>query len=319
MGGNSDNSSSSSDFARNGGSTQTSSFSYGPQLASIINGNLNGMTSMDSAPKNFLTDLVDYQTGVPGWAGVKAGTELNPFSQDYENKTADMFSNRLEGAMADAQTGPEAVMAPLARGKSFREAEVMSEFSRGRNKEVRDERGNDAAIMLKSVENMIGQRLTAASLFPTLQNADSGFLTTAASLLGSKVGTNSENYSGKGNQGASGFSFGADLCCFIFLESYRGSLPWFVRFCRDLYITPRRRAGYVWMANWLVPLMRKSPLVRTLVDKLMVGPITEMGGWLCRVKGYEHCRNRKLITKIWFKAWDVLGMMVGTNVQYKGN
>ena len=108
--------------------------------------------------------------------------------------------------------------------------------------------------------------------------------------------------------GGNGMS-GGNGCCFIFLESYNGTLPWFVRECRNYYYkqNPRVARGYVKMANWLVPLMRRYRIVKSLVNILMVKPITKYGGWLCDVEGYSNCNLYKPFKSFWFTVWNYLG------------
>lgn len=294
-------------YSRAGSSNHAESYGYGPNLSGIINDNLNATSKADAAPKSFLTGLVDYDPSVPGFQGASAGSQLNPFTPQYEQQTQDMFNNRLDLQMARAQSGPENVLAPLQRGKSFREAETLNEFSRGRNQEIRQERNVDTGIMLKSIENLIGQRLQAAHEFPAFKTADQSAFQTAATLLGPKNNNVTEDFSGQGDQASTGYSYGANLCCFIFLESFYGKLPWFVRFCRDLYYTTDRRNGYNLMASKLVPAMQHSYIARSFVNALMVKPMTRFGGWLCRVDGFKYKTSDKLITKFWFFVWEKLG------------
>lgn len=100
-----------------------------------------------------------------------------------------------------------------------------------------------------------------------------------------------------------------NICCFIFLESYNGKLPWFVRSCRDFFYkeNPAVARGYVKMANWLVPLIKHSSIVKFLVNSLMVTPITKYGGWLLDVKGYEDCSKYRPFKTFWFSIWNYLG------------
>lgn len=311
LGGGGGGSSGNTAYSRAGTSNHAESYGYGPNLSGIINDNLNATSVSDAAPKGFLTDLVSYNPGVPGWVGANDGASLDPFTNQYEQQTQDLFQNRLDLGLAKAQSGPEAVLAPLQRGKSFREAETLNEFSRGRNQEIRQERNVDTGIMLKSIENVIGQRLQAAHEFPSFKTADQSAFQTAATLLGPKNNNVSEDFSGQGDQSSTGYSYGANLCCFIFLEAFNGKLPWFVRFCRDLYITPKRRKGYNFMAKHLVPAMQHSYIARMLVHNMMVKPITLFGGWLCRIEGFNYKTSDMLITKFWFFVWDLIGGFCG--------
>lgn len=91
-------------------------------------------------------------------------------------------------------------------------------------------------------------------------------------------------------------------CCFIFLESYHGTLPNEVRIFRDHYykFQPRIADGYKRMAKWLVPLMRKYAIVRNVVWYCMVKPAT------------NYCKHtvpgiNKFISRFWLKLWAIYG------------
>jgi hypothetical protein len=98
-------------------------------------------------------------------------------------------------------------------------------------------------------------------------------------------------------------------CCFIFLEATNGSMPWWVRECRDEYYAkmPVIATGYKRMARVLVPLMQRFTLVKFLVNKLMVIPMTKYGGYLKNVKGYEKCGKYLPFKKFWFSIWKLIG------------
>lgn len=96
---------------------------------------------------------------------------------------------------------------------------------------------------------------------------------------------------------------GGQNCCFIMLEGHNGTLPWYVRLCRDHYYEqePRVAEGYKRMAKWLVPLMRKSACIKHVVNVLMVKPITRYGAYLCNEANYS---LRGHVAKLaWFAVW----------------
>jgi hypothetical protein len=107
-------------------------------------------------------------------------------------------------------------------------------------------------------------------------------------------------------------------CCFIFAEAYNGfgNIPWFVRASRDKHITPAKRAGYVWMSKWLVPLMARYNFVRELVRETMIEPLTEHAGWLFNQPGYDRGAARAPWHHFWQTTWSVLGRIVGEPQQY---
>lgn len=110
--------------------------------------------------------------------------------------------------------------------------------------------------------------------------------------------------------GGGGVLASGGACCFIFLETYNGQLPWFVRALRDYYYehNPHTAKGYKQMAKWLVPLMRGNKLVAWLVNRYMVQPITEYGGWLMGLPEYSHCFGRRKYKQFWFGIWNLLGV-----------
>lgn len=70
----------------------------------------------------------------------------------------------------------------------------------------------------------------------------------------------------------------AALCCFIVAEA-EGGLPDTVRRWRDHYyaVAPRVGVGYVRMARWLVPVMRRSPRAIACVRGAMTRPLIRAG------------------------------------------
>ena len=138
-----------------------------------------------------------------------------------------------------------------------------------------------------------------------------------ASLVSSAFGTNFSNslfgYSGQpfsaGHNASAGVSVGGGGggagCCFIFMEAYSGNMPPSVRKCRDRYYVkfPTIATGYKRMAKWLVPLMRQSNVVRKLVWKIMVCPLTKHAEFVLQKNNTPH-RN---VRKFWFTLWNLTG------------
>lgn len=96
------------------------------------------------------------------------------------------------------------------------------------------------------------------------------------------------------------------VCCFIFLEAYKGKIPWYVRYGRDKYygVNHDIATGYRRVARWLVPLMQRSPSVRQLVWLFMVYPITQH---LSKVTRHADATYNRNITHFWLKVWAILG------------
>jgi hypothetical protein len=149
-----------------------------------------------------------------------------------------------------------------------------------------------------------------ATQMPNTQSA----LNFGQSVLGgqtslSQTGVQAGTQTGIANSNPTWVGAVGSACCFIFLESYHGTMPSWVRLCRDYYYNrePSVARGYVKMAKWLVPLMKRYAVIRSLVWHLMVKPITQYGGWLCSVEGYSKYKNREWIKNIWFYMWKRLG------------
>lgn len=100
-------------------------------------------------------------------------------------------------------------------------------------------------------------------------------------------------------------SFGPEApCCFIFIASMKHLHP-IVRRYRDEHMTLRNRRGYYWLADRLVPWMRRSHIVSSLVDFFMVQPMTAYGKYYYGVNrsGFIFAP----ITQFWLTTFTLLG------------
>lgn len=111
-----------------------------------------------------------------------------------------------------------------------------------------------------------------------------------------------------GAGGASG-GMGAAACCFIMMEAYHGNMPSWVRECRDEFAPQNsaRRKGYIRMARWLVPAMRISAIVRSMVWHLMIVPLTLWGGFYKKEPGFEKYGHLRPVVAFWFSVWERMG------------
>jgi len=94
-------------------------------------------------------------------------------------------------------------------------------------------------------------------------------------------------------------------CCFIFLEAYDGHLPWVVRAYRDQHMTDQNRRGYYRLADKLVPLMRKSKVIKHLVRFLMTRPMTFYGRYFYKLNPWGVLGAP--ITAFWLLVFNWLG------------
>ena len=158
---------------------------------------------------------------------------------------------------------------------------------------------------------------TASTQNASASNALSG----ANSLLGgmtsmnnSFTGASAQNYGnmlglvgqGVGTAGGLGAMAAGGGCCFIVMECYHGTMPPYVRKCRDRYYRsyPRIATGYKRMASVLVPLMQRSNIIRAFVWNVMVKPLTDYGAFVTR-KSSD--RKGRWARKFWFTVWNKLG------------
>jgi len=104
----------------------------------------------------------------------------------------------------------------------------------------------------------------------------------------------------------------AGMCCFIFAEAYYGDIPWYVRASRDFHSTPARVAGYKWMANWLVPGMKRFTAVRKATYAAMIKPLTDDAKFI--MDGGKS--PRPVFRYAWLNLWGALGRLTGVPISY---
>lgn len=97
------------------------------------------------------------------------------------------------------------------------------------------------------------------------------------------------------------------MCCFIMLESRYGdgTMDEVVRRYRDEKLTAKNKRGYYKLAEVLVPLMRKSKLVKALVKVTMADPLVSYGKWYYTGKGLGFVF--KPVEKFWLGLFNYLG------------
>lgn len=100
---------------------------------------------------------------------------------------------------------------------------------------------------------------------------------------------------------------GGGGCCFIFLEARygTGAMDAVVRKYRDEHMTDRNRRGYYKLSEVLVPMMRKSRLVKGLVRITMTDPLVSYGKWHYTKKGLGFLFAP--VKNFWLKTFDYLG------------
>jgi len=286
---------------------------YGDQLSQVINANMPG-------------------AGTPGATSLSDQAGVNPYSNEYRDNTFDKFNVDLGNSLSQV-SGPMATRGGTA-AQGFMGQEVMSNAGLQREDLVARNRASDAQIQQGASSALHGMQSRdtsealqgigmgqqdwgqlvqnqnqAAGIGNQNMNAFSDLIQNYTNLGSVVHGSEENDLTGRGSQSSSSQAANISACCFIFLESYNGVLPWWVRECRDEMAPEdtRRRQGYVAMANKLVPWMRKSRAVTWLVNKFMVAPITKWGGYYKKVDGYEKCWVYKPAVTFWFKVWKTIG------------
>jgi len=102
-------------------------------------------------------------------------------------------------------------------------------------------------------------------------------------------------------------SSSGDSCCFIMLEARYGdgTMDEVVRRYRDEYMTDRNRRGYYKLAEVLVPLMRKSKIIKWVVTKTFADPLVSYGKYYYGEN--KHGVVFAPVKSFWMKVFDVLG------------
>jgi len=122
-------------------------------------------------------------------------------------------------------------------------------------------------LMADFMANITGQALGA------YQMPYSGLFQATPQISGQYMGTKSApTASEQLQQPMAGMS-----CCFIFVEADNGILNRIARRFRDEKGTLKQQAGYTWIANHLVPWMRKSKRIKNFVRWAMIKPLIWSG------------------------------------------
>ena len=97
-------------------------------------------------------------------------------------------------------------------------------------------------------------------------------------------------------------------CCWTFIEA-EGGIPEEVRQYRDAHHPKSGNvaSGYTWMSNWLVPLMKKYPLVKKVVRKIMTQPMTKYAQWCYGKNKYGWIFY--LPSLFWGCVWEGIGWL----------
>lgn len=166
-----------------------------------------------------------------------------------------------------------------------------------------------SSVVNTNAVNKTGSSVTIGQKSKTGQDAGDGF------VWEKKEGTNAltRKYVGKKDSGGNDDGGGASKddsgggCCFIMLEARygNGTMDEVVRRYRDEHMTDRNRRGYYKVAEVLVPLMRKSPIIKWLVTKTFADPLVSYGKYYYGQN--KHGVLYSPVKSLWMKLFDTVG------------
>ena len=288
----------------------------------------------DIINKGTLTDLIERTPEDQEFHGeAVAQSKIDPYSSEYKDDTQAAYTERLNETLAgiDSNTMRTGTNhAALLKGQAVAEGERARGADLAQNRSVDSQAAQGSQNMLANIEQFLGAQalqaqqqlqmgkqgaqgnaLQAGGQRTQRAQASGGALAQAARNRGVMSETMGSNLQGEGTQQTNSFNAGFDMCCFIFLESLNGVLPWYARKGRDEFQTPKGVKGYKWMANWLVPLMQTNRMIRQTTNWLMVKPILAYGAYHYRVTERPLARRLgwvcKPIFKTWLRVWACLG------------
>lgn len=292
-----------------------------------LTGTQDSHASSKQAGKQAFSNTSTQSVALPAWAragnrelfeGRKAGESdareflmgllTDPYSGSGEgagdNRFAVSLRRMFDSALARAR-GTSTTSGTARAG--YREGEALAG---AQDAAVRQ--GMDAANSLLTNANPFAALDFARASAP-VTTTSSGQSTSLQDLVNQAHELTKQSQVGTTAMSASNVGGGFNLCCFVFMEHFRGKgLPRFVRRCRDEFASGPRVEGYRKMAKHIVPLMRVSRIVRWLVNLLLIAPLCGFGGWLYSQPGVRY-RFGWLMTPFvvfWFMLWAVMGRTI---------
>jgi len=257
----------------------------GNQATNLVNSiNLNGLSGGEQAAVERSLAQSNYASGNLGLDNATNAVSNAMNFGDYLNTKRTALSNALNTASTTMNAVNNTSWNPVSTALSQPDSSTQSNWGTsqfaGTTKASGTNENTTSSDLMSSISSLLGSQM-GYQYSANASNSFGGILSSQTSSIG-------------------------DVCCFIFLEAYHGTLPWWVRECRDYYYRecPQLASGYRRMAKWLVPIMRHSRLVRGLVWHVMVKPITEYGKWMVGLSAKASGRASR---NFWFRVWSYLG------------
>ena len=130
-----------------------------------------------------------------------------------------------------------------------------------------------------------------------------------AQNTGTNVNANRRTVFDAVNQSYGASGLGNCASCWIFKVKYHKDVPYWVRYARDFFYQqdPKIRIGYVRTGKVIIPLMRKYSWFMKFVDKYMLQPLVNYGGWMYSVPGYKDGKRFQNYKIFWINFWRIIG------------
>ena len=254
--------------------------------------------------------------------GVLKETATTP--EKTSSKTTAKTYNSIADAIKDGQSGK----AVNIKGKGVQKAELADKTYQAKleksskttttpksttTTKTKDTSGTTVeSVVNTNAVNKTGSDVTVGKKTSTGQDAGDGFVwekkAGTNALTRTWVGTtDSSSSSNDDDGGSSSSSDSGGGCCFIMLEARYGdgTMDEVVRRYRDEHMTDRNRRGYYKVAEVLVPLMRKSQVIKWLVTKTFADPLVSYGKYYYGQN--KHGVLYSPLKSLWIKLFDTVG------------
>jgi len=194
---------------------------------------------------------------------------------DQESKDIRQQFTQARSKMEQSAIGT-GLSGTTVRGAEFRgiQAEEATAIGRAREQSIKTRLGYES-LLTSDIVNFVKDRTDTYPDVGAMANLYFGY-----GSGGSGSGRAQE--ANTGGSAAAGIGAGlalAFLCCWIFMEVYGKELDEIVRRYRNEKMTLRNRRGYYRMSEFLIPLMRKSWVLKQIVRYGFCEPLLAYGRW----------------------------------------
>jgi hypothetical protein len=225
-------------------------------------------------------------------------------TKDIRRQFTQARSKMDQSALGTGLTGT------TVRGAEFRgmQAEESTALGRAREQSIKTRLGYES-MLTSDIVNFVKDRTDTYPDVGAMANLYFGY-----GSGGSGSGRAGE--ADTGGSAAAGIGAGlalAFLCCWIFMEVYGKELDEIVRRYRNEKMTLRNRRGYYRMSEFLIPLMRKSWVLKQIVRYGFCEPLLAYGRWYYAHEVRTPSIWRHLgwvfapVKAVWMTTLDVLG------------